>query len=200
MATFGSNPTLTTNDFSGVNTDNEIFSTAQTVPENARAQSITVNMGRNSAGSVSTRFCIWNASGGGLLVASAATAIPQGLADRTIAIPDTILTAGLSVYIGFWRDPAVDAIWGAAASGSFNFAPLSGGAGSPSNPISPNACTGPFICGAIRAFVTYIPITTWKGVAGAWKRDLTVVGRSSAWAGAAIPVWVGKAGAWKQIG
>lgn len=199
MASFGPNPALTTFDFSGVNTDNEIFSTAQSVPENARCQSITVNMGRHTAGNVNTQACIWDASTGGLIVASSAVAIGAGRADHNFAIADTVLLAGRSVYIGFWRDPALDAEWGVAAAGSFNFAPLAGGAGAPSNPIAANACAGPFVCGDMRAFVTYIPITVWKGKAGAWVRTVPTVGRSAAWLGS-TPVKVGRAGAWKQIG
>jgi hypothetical protein len=199
VATFGANPTLTTFDFSGVNTDNEIFAPAATVPENARCQSITCNVGRHTAGNVNVQFCIWDASTNGLIVASSAIAIGAGRADHTIGIADTVLKAGRSVYVGFWRDPALDAEWGVAAAGSFNFAPLAGGAGGPSNPIAPNACAGPFVCGTMRAFVTYIPITVWKGVGGAWVRTIPTVGRSAAWPGA-TPVKVGRAGVWNQIG
>jgi len=200
VATFGFTGAATSSyDYSGVNTDNEILSTTVTVPENARCQSITVDMGGHTA-AVNTQFCIWNASGGGLLVASAVFSAGLGRATRTASIADTVLKAGQTVWIGFWRDPSKDAEWGVAASGSFQYAPASGGAGSPSNPISPSGCSGSFVCGSIQAYVTYIPILTWKGVAGAWKRDLTVVGRSSAWSGQAVPVKVGRAGAWNQIG
>lgn len=200
MATFGPNPALNTFNFSGLNTDNEIFTTAVSVPENARCQSITINMGRHTAGNVNTQFCIWDASTGALIVASAVTAV-GARADQTIAIADTVLKAGRSVWIGFWRDPSLDAEWGGQhAVGSFNFAPASGGAGSPQNPISATACAPAFDCGQLRAFVTYIPILTWVGRAGAWQRDLVVVGRAGAWSSQAVPVKVGRAGAWTQIG
>ncbi len=137
--------------------DNQIRSaSAYATSQAGSITSLSVYMGGSGA-AVNAKLCIWN-SGGTLVGQTATFSAASGRALHTKALTSAVAcTAGAVFFIGFWRDPAGAAEWGAAASGSFR-AKASGSA--PSNTSGDVACGGAYFCGDMQAYGTYTPNTT----------------------------------------
>jgi len=163
-------------DFSGVNSDNEVFTDALfTIPAGgATVTKISCYFGGHTA-AVNAKLCIWNRATGALIASSAQFSAGVGRALRSISMPSVVIAAGVTIRIGFWRDKAHDAEWGVAASGTFDYKTNVSAPGSVSGF---GTCAGPYVCGHLQAYITYTsgtgapsPITQSNpGTATGWSK------------------------------
>lgn len=111
MATFGSQPSFTTWRLTGWNSENNVCCALVSMPVDGTITSLSCYFSGDVAG-IGAQLGVWN-SGGTLLAstalftAAAGTQAANGQAWQTQNLSSTLhLTAGTSVFLGWWRDPA----------------------------------------------------------------------------------------------
>ena len=142
-------------DFSGVNTDNQIFMGPYTMPSHSTITGLSVNMGAHSA-PTTAQLVLWNGAGSVAGHSGSFTAA-VGHSQHTYGMTAAVdAPAGSTWFIGFWRQPGGSGEWGVTSSGNFKIRNTASGApASISGYVNGSA---PYALGNMQAFAQYTTV------------------------------------------